>query len=63
MYQLLTTLVECMKPELVCHLIGRLQDSADGASKGGGRHEVLAFVENLASNQAQTMLTRCVLRG
>lgn len=60
-YQLLTTLVDCMKPELVCHLISRLQESADGGGKGGGRHEVLAFVENLASNQAQTMLARYAL--
>ncbi|CAM9396742.1 unnamed protein product, partial [Scytosiphon promiscuus] len=37
-YQLLTTLVECMKPELVVHLIGRLQESADGGAVvvGGG---------------------------
>ncbi|CAM9753939.1 unnamed protein product, partial [Ectocarpus sp. 13 AM-2016] len=57
-YQLLTTLVECMKPELVVHLIGRLQESADGAGKTGGRSEVLAFVECLAANQGHIILTR-----
>ena len=57
-YQLLTTLVECMKPELVVHLLGRLQESADGDSKWGGRGEVLAFVECLASNQGHVILTR-----
>lgn len=58
MYQLLTTLVECMKPELVVHLIGRLQESADGASKGDGRNGVLAFVECLAANDGHVILTR-----
>lgn len=57
-YQLLTTLVEGMKPELVVHLIGRLQESADGAGKAGGRNEVLAFVECLAANQGHVILTR-----
>lgn len=58
-YQLLTTLVECMKPELVVHLIARLQESADGgASKGGARNGVLAFVECLATNHGHIILTR-----
>lgn len=47
-----------MKPELVVHLIGRLQESADGISKAGGRSEVLAFVECLAANQGHIILTR-----
>lgn len=49
-----------MKPELVVHLIGRLQESADGARKGEGRHEVLAFVEVLAVSGGQVILTRYV---
>ncbi|CAM9514251.1 unnamed protein product, partial [Hapterophycus canaliculatus] len=52
-YQLLTTLVECMKPELVVHLIRRLQESADG-----GAVVVLAFVECLAANQGHMILSR-----
>lgn len=63
MYQLLTTLVECMKPELVVHLISRLQECADGrggSSSKGGRSEVLAFVECLAANQGHVILTRSV---
>lgn len=60
-HQLLNSLVECMKPELVVHLIGRLQESADGTGKGGGRHEVLAFVEVLAGSRGEVILTRCVL--
>lgn len=61
-YQLLTTLVECMKPELVVHLIGRLQECADGVAGNskGGRSEVLAFVECLAANQGHVILTRSV---
>lgn len=59
-YQLLTTLVECMKPELVVHLIGRLQESADGLGRAGGRSEVLSFVECLAANQGHVILTRWV---
>lgn len=57
-YQLLTTLMECMKPELVVHFIGRLQESADGDNKWGGHGEVLAFVECLASSQGAVILTR-----
>lgn len=49
-----------MKPELVVHLIGRLQESADGASKGEGRNGVLAFVECLAANDGHVILTRLV---
>lgn len=62
-YQLLTTLVECMKPELVVHLIGRLQECADGVagnSRGACRNEVLAFVECLANNHGHVILTRSV---
>eukprot|EP00903_Cladosiphon_okamuranus_P009694 g9223.t1 len=59
-YQLLTTLVECMKPELVVHLIGRLQECADGVAGNSkaGRSEVMAFVECLAANQGHVILTR-----
>lgn len=46
------------QPELVAHLLGRLQEAVHGNSEWGTRNDVLEFLVQLANNRGHRVLRR-----
>lgn len=56
--RVLVSMVPDVQPELVVHLLGRLQDAVDGSSEWGSWDDALELLAQLADNPGHRILRR-----